>query len=287
LNSYIEYISNRLNLANVPLSKRFYQVTNALLASIVGKSWQVAHVIEFPKCGGSWVSNMLRSYVGVERNDGYRLLEKDDVVQKHALYRASMSYPIVVVRDPRDMYVSCYYHETQFEGREVNLAVERYFQRDPNRSLREDFGLYLEAKLLNRTHPRFFYSQFLDSWLNRPEVCVLRYEDCLIDPEAALVRMVRFTNRAVDLRRIREAVEENEFKAVTRRLYGEEREAGEGDGKRFVRKGVAGDWRNHFDERSCNLIEKIEGSSIRRLGYEEDRDWIPRFLESEGFERKS
>jgi hypothetical protein len=278
MSGLIESTRRALNVDNVPPKMRAYQLANAVLTPFVCRRWRICHVVEYPKCGGSWVSNMLRSYVGVDFNDGYRLLKRNDVVQKHVLHRTEMAWPIVVVRDPRDMYVSCYYHETQFEDREANLAIGRYFKRDPDRSIREDFAEYLEAKLLNVTHPRFYYSQFLDSWLNRPQTCVVRYEDCLRDPEAALIRMVRFSRRPIDPERIRRAVEENSFGSVTKRLYGEERTPGEQDNTRFVRRGQAGDWKNHFDRRSCELIERFEGSSLRRLGYETDGDWIETFL---------
>ena len=46
----------------------------------------------------------------------------------------------------------------------------------------------------------------------------------------------------------------------------------------FERKGIAGDWRNHFDPRSCELLERHEGESLRRLGYEADASWIERFV---------
>ena len=88
MSSYLGAIWNRLNLENVPPEKRAYQVANAILVSVLGERWRVSHVVEYPKCGGSWVSNMLRSYIGVTFNDGLRFVQKDDVVQKHSLYRS-------------------------------------------------------------------------------------------------------------------------------------------------------------------------------------------------------
>jgi len=269
---------DRLNLVNVPLRRRAYQATNTVIAAVVGGPLQVSHVVEFPKCGGSWISNMIRSYVGSRFNDGNRLIGRDEVIQKHVRYRLDLVRPVVVVRDPRDMFVSAYYHETSFTEREKSLLIERYFQKDPQRSAAEDFAEYLEAKLLHVTHPRFFYSQFLDTWLGRPNVCVVRYEDFIEDAEAQLIRVVRFMGRSIDLQRIRSSVSENSFENTTRRLYGSERPTGVADNTRFVRKGIVGDWKNHFNAKSCELIEKFEGSSLRRLGYEKDASWVDAYL---------
>ncbi len=36
---------------------------------------------------------------------------------------------------------------------------------------------------------------------------------------------------------------------------------------RFVRKGVAGDWRNHFQERHMAAFDKAAGEALEALGY--------------------
>jgi hypothetical protein len=269
---------DRINLVNVPIRRRAYQAANFAIAAAVGGPLGICHVVEFPKCGGSWISNIIRSYVGSSFNQGYRLIGRDEVIQKHVRYRPDLARVVVVVRDPRDMLVSAYHHETSFSDREKSLPIERYFRKDPERPVAEDFAEYLEAKLLHVTHPRFFYSQFLDSWLGRPGVCVVRYEDFLEDGGSQLIRVVRFLERPVELARIRSAVSENSFENTTRRLYGVERSTGVQDNTRFVRKGVVGDWKNHFSERSCRLVETFEGSSLRRLRYERDGTWVDAFL---------
>jgi hypothetical protein len=184
-----------------------------------------------------------------------------------------------VVRDPRDVYVSLFHHEMSLrEDREKTLQIHRYFRSDPNASIRENFATYLQARLNVRMHPWFFYSEFLDSWLDRPRICVVRYEDMLAEPEHELARIIRFTGRRVDMNRVRAAVEENSFAAQTKARYGSSREPGEADNTKFLRKGIAGDWKNHFNAHSCDLIWTFEGSSLKRLGYEEDSRWIAEFL---------
>jgi hypothetical protein len=279
VNSPAARLIDRLNLVNVPIRRRAYQAANSIIAAVLGGPLRACHVVEFPKCGGSWISNMIRSYVGSSFNEGYRLIARDEVIQKHVRYRPGLVRAVVVVRDPRDMFVSAYHHETSFSDREKSLSIDRYFRRDPGRPMAEDFAEYLEAKLLHVTHPRFSYSQFLDSWIERPGVCVVRYEDFREDAEAQLLRVVRFLGRTADLDGVRSAVSENSFENVTRRLYGAERATGVEDNTRFVRKGIAGDWKNHFNENSCQLIEKFEGRSLQRLGYEQDSGWVGAYLD--------
>lgn len=263
----------------VSLSQRLRQVANAGIEYALGRSLKIAHVVEFPKCGGSWVRNMIRTYRGTELFTYDRLLGSRDVVMVHRTYRSRYRQPIVVVRDPRDLYVSFYHYENSYEKSDGNSVLFKHFQHDKARPLQDDFYLYLRAKLLRESHPWFFYSQFLDSWLNRSGVCVVRYEDCLKEPVPQLVRMLRFLGDEIDIERVEKTVEETSFKAITKKRYGEERDAGHEDNTKFHRKGIAGDWRNHFNADACRLLDLMEGSTLRRLGYEPDASWIDRFVD--------
>lgn len=61
------------------------------------------------------------------------------------------------------------------------------------------------------------------------------------------------------------------FERVTGRQRGEE-----GNAIRtgyFWRKGVSGDWRNHFDPRLTDEFKYLYGDALVALGYETDLDW--------------
>ncbi len=267
-------------LRQVPPRRRALQAANALTTALLCRPLRLTHVVEHPKSGGTWVMRMVTSYIGSKPFLGDRLVGPNDVIHTHRLYRRRFRRPIVLLRDPRDVYVSQYYHENFFAGREKNLAIEQFFEHDPARPLHEDFTVYLEAKLSHRTDPYFTFGEFVQSWINRPGACFVRYEDVLADPEAELIRMIRFVGHPIDPRRIRAAVEANRFEATTKWRDGVSRRPGEADPTRFERKGIAGDWRNHFDRDSCQLIERFEGWSLRRLGYESDRRWMEPYLAS-------
>jgi hypothetical protein len=267
---------------SVPLHTRVPQLANALLEPLLCRPFGLIHVVEHPKCGGTWVRNMLRSYNGTQAYLADRLIRPHDVIQTHRLYRAWYWRPVVVVRDPRDVFVSQYYHDTHYRRREKGLEIERHFRHDPARPLREDFAAYLEAKLQLRANPSFHYAEFVHSWQNRPRACWVRYEDCLTDAEAELTRILRCFGLPYDRERIRHAVEVNRFENATLARSGRARRPGEADPGEFERKGIAGDWKNHFDARSCELIQRLEGWTLRVLGYERDASWIEPFLAGRG-----
>jgi len=271
--------SQRVFNRRVKLAQRALHLSNVGIEAALSGPLRLAHVVEFPKCGGSWVRNMLRTYRNTDLFTHERLLRRGDVVMVHRLYRRRFPRPIVVVRDPRDLYVSFYYYETAFERRDPSTVLFTHFRHDPQRPVQEDFHEYLRVKLLRLTHPWFFYSQFLDAWLNRPQVCVVRYEDCLAEPQTQLIRMLRFLGEDIDLERVERTVQQTSFSAITQARYGQSRAPGEEDKTKFHRKGIAGDWKNHFNAASCRLLEQLEGTSLRRLGYEVDAGWVEKFLD--------
>ena len=122
-------------IRNVPLRKRVAQLTNTALTPLLCRPFKLIHVVEHPKCGGTWIRRMIQTYNGSAVYLGERLQRPGDVIQVHRLYRRSYWRPIVLVRDPRDLYVSFYYHETHYQRREKNLAIERYFRHEPSRPL--------------------------------------------------------------------------------------------------------------------------------------------------------
>ncbi len=264
---------------DISLKYKFFFVINSVFVYFFCRPLGVVHVVEFPKCGGSWVRNMIRTYNNNSLFLNDKLVSKNDVILAHKKYRKSYKKPVLVVRDPRDMYVSFYHYETTYVDRSEKTSIVRYYKHDAGIDVKDDFNNYLQAKLLNSSHPWFYYSQFIDSWIKRPDICLVRYEDCLEQPENELVRMVRFLDYPVAMEKIKNVVEETSFSSITKKKYGESRVPGQVDNSKFHRKGVSGDWRNYFNRSSCEIIEKFEGHTLRQLGYENDKNWVARFLD--------
>jgi hypothetical protein len=51
------------------------------------------------------------------------------------------------------------------------------------------------------------------------------------------------------------------------------RKRGEEDSKAFLRKGIAGDWKEVITEEDKRIFKEAAGDLLIRLGYEKDDDW--------------
>ena len=101
-------------------------------------------------------------------------------------------------------------------------------------------------------------------WLDDPSTLVVRFED-LVGPRGGGV-----SGKQLDeIRRIADFVERplsgEHAQRLAQKMYSR--------GSLTYRKGIVGDWRNHFTEDHRRVFKQVAGDLLIRLGYEKDTDW--------------
>ena len=106
------------------------------------------------------------------------------------------------------------------------------------------------------------------SWLES-DTLVLRYEDLLSrDVELLSHTLIDHCGLQISRPRLQEIVEAHRFEMVSGG-----RSVGEEDVTAHERKGVAGDWRNHFTDRLTQAFKTRYGGLLVAAGYESDLGW--------------
>lgn len=165
---------------------------------------------------------------------------------------------VYLVRDPRDVAVSLAHHL----GVPADEAIA--FMARPEAAFsgsRRVGTLQLRQRLLT-------WSAHVESWLDAaPAPLLLRYEDMLADPVAALSRVARHLGWSVSDDAAPRAAAATRFD----RLRGLEERDGFRDtplqGARFFRRGVAGGWRDSLSPAQAARVEAAHGAVMARLGY--------------------
>jgi len=75
------------------------------------------------------------------------------------------------------------------------------------------------------------------------------------------------TTQSKSIEELKEIVTKYSFKNQTKREPGQE------DKKSFLRKGIAGDWKNHFSKEACQVFDHYAGKELILLDYEKDHNW--------------
>ena len=202
-----------------------------------------------------------------------------------------------VVRDPRDVVVSAYF--SHLHSHPTEEWPELLEHRRALASLSAEEGLLLEMKFRERQMQEMY------SWdYERDDVLELRMEDLVAHPFAHALRIFSFLElldeddltpsrrarwllakalrrlerdtplrvgwrpRRIPAERLLGIVWEHDFAKKARG-----RKQGQEDRKSHYRKGVAGDWRNHFQSRHVSFFKERYNELLLKLGYERDPDW--------------
>lgn len=189
-----------------------------------------------------------------------RLGGRGPVADIRGLIRAFPKIRIpVILRDGRDVAVSAAFFHQTFYGQ----SWERFFEDEGKTRINADYAAGWGWQF------KQFYSQALAAGAEFPQnVLVARYEDMLADPEAEMARIYGFLKVADDPGTVRACVAACRFE----RLSGG-RKPGEADSGSFFRKGVAGDWRQHFTPEATARFKEVAGDFLIESGYERDGGW--------------
>lgn len=250
---------------------------------------QAIYVAGYPKSGTTWLTRLLgralNSRTGgcmpqlddtepategldrpgpwVVRKGHFALLDErgsEVVPREHVLSWRNLTHGRVafIVRDPRDIAVSASYYWSSGRSRERNLAM------------------FIEQMGTGKRFNLPPWQDYVGGWLERRfDFSLVLYEDLLSNTHGEAMRVLcemglspspQAVAKAVDLEQFshrREDVETTQDRLVLGRKYH----------LKLMRKGIAGDWRNHFTPDLAELAHRFFGPAMLRLGYIKDEDW--------------
>ena len=186
---------------------------------------------------------------------------------------------IHIIRDGRDVAVSSMHHvwnNARHEGGIHDLAPEEIAKRDEYRADPEAFrssGRSIFAGRQLAGTAKNWAEMVGRARQDGPELlgdkyAEVRYEDLLTNPEEELARLLRLLGADASEGAVAACVEAGSFERWTRG-----RKQGEEDSAAFLRKGVAGDWKNVFTEDDRRAFKEAAGDTLVELGYEKDNGW--------------
>lgn len=169
----------------------------------------------------------------------------------------------VVIRDLRDALVSLYF-SLKVSHPLISANVAEGHRKLNEIKSEEDGILYVIEERGQAS------ANIQNSWLNARRlgnVHFLRYEDLIANEQQEFTRIIKFCEIDVPEKKLSEIVENNSFNKRAGRKPGEE------DVSSHYRKGVSGDWKNHFTDRIKAEFKMKFGKLLIDTGYEKDLNW--------------
>jgi hypothetical protein len=246
-------------LSKLPLhvTRYAHQKLNPLL-------FETLHINEFPKSGGTWVCRMLRDLTGWRFDDNAIPLPGKAVVKYHRL-PLDVAPLAVVVRDPRDVFVSLFHHsKAVFEDDPFNStmvdATREIFARHHGEAAQ--LGAFVERLLTAPIYPRFAWHEFYEHFLARGTP-IFRYEDFRADAGGTLARLLEAVGVEVSMETIEQVSEAHSIDRILARRA----ESGKDAGNTFIRRGKVGGYAEVLPPETVARIEQAEGATMRKFGY--------------------
>jgi len=223
-------------------------------------------VAEFPKSGGTWLCQMMSSAADIRfpRNKALPLTSRS--IQHSHLPGPTRYKTILVVRDVRDVLTSAYFHFlidsqekdpfllSKWKGLMKGSDVDDVMQTMPTFIKRFHDNFEVSRKNVNwASHTKSYLDQ-------HDKVMVVKYEHMLDQPQSVLAEALSWLD-IIPKMGLDQVAEDFSFKNQTNRKQGEE------DRTAFLRKGVAGDWKNHFNQEAIDLVDNLYGETMIKLEY--------------------
>lgn len=235
-----------------------------------------------PKTGTTWMLKMITSVPGYRGvgNFGsdinrHREIYSGDVVHGHHKYSEDLweilqsrdIKVILMVRDPRDQAVSRLFHIKR-------SAAHRWHERFGEMSDDEALMACITGQpdlpgveaMLNLTY----------SWLSAGEKALcINYEALISNPVIEFCKVLKYLGMTPSEYLVQAIITRNRFErlVVGKRFWQPARKPGQADPNSHFRKGVVGDWKNHFTDVHKDKFKQLAGAQLIDLGYEKDLSW--------------
>lgn len=203
-----------------------------------------------------------------------------------------------VVRDPRDIVVSAYFSHLKTHTTEGWSELVEF--RDRLNSISKDEGLILEMDfrkksfddMYNWNYSTHYIKEFkMEDLIQNPQerfTEIFRYLGLMKNPSVLelviqkVLESVGAANKkqakpgAKTVTELDEISEEHLAKIIQANDFSVKsggRNPGEEDVNSHFRKGIAGDWKNHFNQQHIDYFKEQYGDLLIKLGYEKDNNW--------------
>ena len=168
------------------LTIRLDALQRFIMVNTLSKVLPLYIVTEYPKSGGSWLSQMLSEYLDIPFPRNQRPAIISSLMHGHMPYSPLMSNVFCLHRDGRDIMVSLYYHSLFQNDKNSPHLVSRvrkdlaFADFDDIKANLPNFIEYVyDRDTASKSPFRFSWPQFVASWHSRG-AAHLKYEDWLI-----------------------------------------------------------------------------------------------------------
>lgn len=115
-------------------------------------------------------------------------------------------------------------------------------------------------------------SETIKKWIEHKSqnsnIHLVKYEELQHNTYETMCEILSFLNIDIDSKSLEKSIENSSFKKMSKG-----RDAGTEDTTSHQRKGIIGDWKNHFTDQHKKIFKSEVGEFLIEAGYEKNNDW--------------
>lgn len=239
-------------------------------------------LVSYPKSGNTWarflISNLLYPDIEIDFASIQKLIpdiylssdkeilqvSRPRIIKSHEYFDPRYKKVIFIVRDPRDVAVSNYFHLLKYSLNNDETSLSQFTEN----FLR---GVYYPVREIN---PIGSWGENTGSWLGAKKgganLLFLRYEDFKINPTRQLHKIANFLSLSVSESDISNAIKNSSIERM-RELELKQKDVWPNKYTKkniaFVRRASSGEGQNKLSESTLKQIESCWGEIMQELGY--------------------
>jgi len=228
-------------------------------------------VTEFPRSGGTWLSQMLSEITGLPFPRNQNVTTQPCILHGHHLIKSEKKKIIHVLRDGRDVMVSAYCYFLLNEDLPESNVI-RWRNRMPfndYQNIRKNLASFIEVffESYRAGFVKLKWNHFIIEYYNTPTVLNVKYEDLNTNTLETMINVVEWLKSSKEQNDVEKIIDKYSFANQTGRIQGEE------NPNVFMRKGVVGDWKNYFTKESATAFNLHASEALIQAGYEKNEKW--------------
>uniref|UniRef100_A0A8C9Q2F1 Sulfotransferase n=1 Tax=Spermophilus dauricus TaxID=99837 RepID=A0A8C9Q2F1_SPEDA len=231
-------------------------------------------LVTYPKSGTNWLVEILclihshgdtkwiqsvptwERSPWIETDEGYKLLNEREgprLMSSHLPFHlfpkslfTSKAKVIYIMRNPKDVLVSGYYHRSMMKLCKKPESLEQHFQWFMQGNV--SYGSWFE-------HIRGWMSM-----RHRENVLLLSYEELQKDPRSAIERICQFLGKKLTPEELDSVLKNSSFQVMKQNKMSNFEMVPEALFTRpflITRKGISGDWKNHLTVAQAEAFDKV------------------------------